>query len=371
MKIGIFADALQVKKGFGISSFLKNLLKHLPNENVVLLLLKGLKYYWKKDVKLKFYGSGLTKPKMLKIINKILAHNQISRENFDLLFWPHQQIYFLKKPKPKFIFVVHDVIPLLFPHWHSKFTVYFDYKLMLKKVGKYAEKIVCVSSTTKNDFIRFFGKAFKEKTILIYNGIDHKKFYPRKKKEIKKVKEKFGIEKEYIFYSGGFHPRKNVETLLKAFDILREEYEIELVLTGEGIGVFKNFDTTYYSLKHKKDVKILGFVEEKYLPALYSGAIFFVNPSLYEGFGFCALEAIACNTPVIVSDIPVSHELLPYAEKFSPNSVNELVGKMKGLLNDKKKRKKIVIKNKKIVRKLSWEKTAKNYEKLFESVIND
>lgn len=353
---------------FGIGSFLKNLATYLTKEfDVEFLLLKGLKYHGiNKNQKVRFFGFGINHPKPLKIMNRIISHNQISQQFYDLLYWPHQQIYFFQKPKSKFIFTLHDLIPLIFPQWHSKFNVIFDYKIMLRKAAKYAEKIICISNTTKNDFIRFFGREFEKKVVVIYNGINTDIYYPRKKKEVKKVKAKFGIEKEYILYTGGFHPRKNVETLLRAFDIVREKYDIQLVLTGEGLGVFKNFDQTYFRMKHKKDILILGFVEEKFLPALYTGAKLYINPSFYEGFGLGPLEALACGTQVIVSDIPVTRELLPTIIKFEPTDYHELAYVILEELEQNRKNLHTV---KKIRSKYDWAKTAYRYKEVFENLI--
>jgi glycosyltransferase involved in cell wall biosynthesis len=241
---------------------------------------------------------------------------------------------------------------------------------MLRRAIKLARKIICVSFTTKMDLEYFFGrkKELNEKLAVIYNGIDIRKYYPRSKKEIEFIRKKFGISKDYILYTGGFHPRKNVETLIKAFGIVKKKYDLQLVLTGEGLNVFKNFDAAYHSCKEKRDIIILGFIPQHLLPALYSGATIYVNPSLYEGFGFGPIEALSCGVPVIASNIPVVNEILPIVEKFNPLNTKELAEKISLLIENKKRAKEIVRKGKKITKVYSLERMINSYIEIFESL---
>lgn len=367
MKVGIYAEILQHKKIFGISTFLTNLVRHLDkyisHDEILLLTLSCLP-------KIKSFSN----LKQVRIGYQCLKNTQIQRplvhlliseiKKIDVVYWPYPKIYLLKKPVNRIVFTVHDLIPLLFPQWHSKFTIYLDYKIMLKKALKYAETIVCVSETTKNDLEKLFGKKYREKTVVVYNGLNLGLFSPKGKSEIEKIKKEFGISKEYVLYTGGFHPRKNVETLIKAFDVVRKKHDIQLVLTGEGLGKFKKFDETYFSSKFRNDIKVLGYIDERKLPALYSGATVYVNPSFYEGFGMGPLEALACGTPVISSDIKVVDELIPFVEKFDPKNYIELSEKIIELIEDERKRKEIAHKGMKTAKKFSWDKTAKRYSQI-------
>jgi glycosyltransferase involved in cell wall biosynthesis len=378
MNIGIYADALQTKRTFGIGNFLINFLSELEKKrdiDISLLLLENHPYILpfdeKREFKKQFYGIKIPRNKLFKPLNKIIAHNQISsKTEFDVLYWPHQQIYFFSKPRSPLVFTLHDLIPLKFPHWHSKFMTFFDYSIMLRRAIKLARKIICVSFTTKMDLEYFFGrkKELNEKLAVIYNGIDIRKYYPRSKKEIEFIRKKFGISKDYILYTGGFHPRKNVETLIKAFGIVKKKYDLQLVLTGEGLNVFKNFDTAYHSCKEKRDIIILGFIPQHLLPPLYSGATIYVNPSLYEGFGFGPIEALSCGVPVIASNIPVVNEILPIVEKFNPLNTKELAEKISLLIENKKRAKEIVRKGKKITKVYSLERMINSYIEIFESL---
>jgi glycosyltransferase involved in cell wall biosynthesis len=126
------------------------------------------------------------------------------------------------------------------------------------------------------------------------------------------------LPEEFILFVGTVQPRKNIEGLIEAFRILKEEFRLphSLVITGckgwEYSEVFKRIDA--YGLNDK--VKWIGYVDYKDLPALYSMADVFVLPSYYEGFGLPIIEAMACGTPVITSNVSSMPEVAGDAAIF-------------------------------------------------------
>jgi glycosyltransferase involved in cell wall biosynthesis len=121
--------------------------------------------------------------------------------------------------------------------------------------------------------------------------------------EISRVKNKYGLMKEYLLFVGSISTRKNTERLVQAFSLSKVSRELNLVFAGtisyQGEKILQ--DIKKYHLDDR--VKMLGYVEDSDLPALYSGARGFVFPTFYEGFGLSILEAMACANPGSVQGI--------------------------------------------------------------------
>ena len=187
------------------------------------------------------------------------------------------------------------------------------------------------------------------------------KFTPSLK--VKTYKKKYKLEKPYILSVGTKEPRKNIKRLIEAFVSLGRS-DIELVLVGKR-GWGEEVEVG------KAKVKELGFVEDKDLPALYSGAILFAYPSLYEGFGFPVLEAMACGCPVITSNISSLPEVVGQtALLVYPKETKEIANAINTLLNDDKLRQKLVKNGLEQAKKFSWEKTANQMIKTYQDINN-
>lgn len=294
-------------------------------------------------------------------------------DKLDLLFIPAHTLPLIKRPNLKTIVTVHDLGVEFLPAMHQvKQRLYLN--LMTNYQLRSADKIIAVSESTKNDLIK---KAkVKAKDIkVIYEGVDTKVFKQIKGDVLVNSLKHFGVEKNnYFLFVGTIQPRKNLKRLIKAFGIFLDRNNregnsksvanLKLVLAG-GKGWLAD---EIYSLPKKMGiedkVKFLGRVDDKHLPALYSGALGFVYPSLYEGFGLPILEAMSCQVPVLsskVSSIPeVSGEA---AILVNPESIEEIVEGMNKLL-DKEVRIKLTRDGLVQVQKFSWERCARETLKL-------
>jgi glycosyltransferase involved in cell wall biosynthesis len=120
---------------------------------------------------------------------------------------------------------------------------------------------------------------------------------------VKELMQRISIERDYILYTGNFKPHKNISGLLKSFKIVYDRFpEIALVLAGFADRHFDAITMEISNTGLDGSVMIISNISEADLPALYSGARLFVMPSLYEGFGYPPLEAMACGTPVVCSN---------------------------------------------------------------------
>lgn len=175
----------------------------------------------------------------------------------------------------------------------------------VEKSCQRADAIITISEFSKREIIKYLGIP-KEKIWVVPCGVDLDRFHPDYATEdIRAVKKRYNIGGDYFLYLGTLEPRKNIPAILLAYRRLKEERNDpipDLVLAGKkGWGYDQIFSLVQkYGLE--QNVVFTGYVSEEDKPLLLSGAICFLFPSLYEGFGIPPLEAMACGTPAIVSD---------------------------------------------------------------------
>ena len=219
-------------------------------------------------------------------------YKKLRKEKIDVLHIPHLNIPIFYRGK--LIVTIHDLTHLKFPQFlPSKFHYYY-FKFMLKTVMKKASKILTVSNNTKKDIMEFFDVE-PSKIKVIYSGVG-KEFVLKEKSEISYLYEKYDIPqgKKIILYVGNLLPHKNLDALLKAVRLIKEDYV--LVLAG------RSFKNRYEQKQEKGSIVYAGEVSQGELVDFYNLADLFVLPSLYEGFGLPVLESFACGTPVACSN---------------------------------------------------------------------
>jgi glycosyltransferase involved in cell wall biosynthesis len=190
---------------------------------------------------------------------------------------------------------------------------------------------------------------------VIHNGVG-KPFEPQTQSAIDQVRKKYKLDKPYFLFVGTNEPRKNAATLIQAWERLNSQSHMLFIAGGNG----KIFKST--SIKINMD-----YVPDQDLPALYSGAIAYILPSLYEGFGLTALEAMACNTPVIASDISAMREILNDAALFvNPLDVNGIANAMQSLLDDPALANALRDRGLRQSKMFSWNETARKTRSLLE-----
>jgi glycosyltransferase involved in cell wall biosynthesis len=218
----------------------------------------------------------------------------------DLFFFPN----FVRYPLPlgsHAIAVIHDLSFVLQPQHTARRNRQFLTRYVPQTIDK-CQHIVTVSQNAKNEMVQYY-RVDPDRITVISPAIDHDFFYPRPKNDIDAVTKKYGITKPYILYTGTLEPRKNIKGILAACAKLPPERlaSYSLVLAGGKGWLDREIQTELQALQHL-DIIATGYVPDPDLPALYSGASVFVYPSFYEGFGMPPLEAMACNTPVIVAN---------------------------------------------------------------------
>lgn len=283
------------------------------------------------------------------------------REKLDLLFVPHFNVPIFYPGK--FVATIHDltvlrvrtgrVTTLPYPIYAIKYLAAFLAHLV---AIKRSQKIFTVSQFVKNDLVQTF-KVDPKKIVLTPNAVDGS-FYQRPDNEIVAVLQRYKIVKPYLFYVGNGYPHKNLERLIKAFEIVLKDFpNLTLVLGGKQNFFYNRLEKESASLVASGRLVYPGFINDVDLPALYSGAEAFVNPSLYEGFGIQTLEAFACVCKVICSNATSLPEIGgDLADYFDPRNVNNMAEVIKSALV--KTSSDFVTKAKARANQFSWESSA-------------
>ncbi len=300
-----------------------------------------------------------------------LTPAQGTKGHFDRLVWTQFQLpKIYKKLKSQLIFspvpeaplygncryivMVHDLIPLRFPKLLSPLTHFSRY--YVPQVLAQAQHIICNSQATAKDIIDFYHiRASKITPIPLAYDANH--FHPL-------YLENGGQDARptrcpYFLYIGRHDPYKNLHRLIAAFAALSKNGEYELWLAGPQDKRYTPvLQTQVEELGITDKVKFLNYVPYSELPKIISGAIALVFPSLWEGFGFPVLEAMACGTPVITSNLSSLPEVAGDAAlHVNPYSVEEMTEAMRTIATDSALRQQLWTQSISRASQFSWEKT--------------
>ena len=221
--------------------------------------------------------------------------------------------------KAKLTATIHDLTSRLMPELHTAANIQAD-QGFAEKVLKRAAGVIAVSENTRQDAVRLLGLD-PEKVHAIHSGVPEVYFGAQPRPS----------ERPYVFFLGTIEPRKNIETLLDAWQNSRLRDDFDLVIAGaSGWGSAK---TLARLASRPPGVRYLGYVPEDELPGLTAGATAFAYPSLYEGFGFPVAQAMAAGVPVITSNTSCLPEIAgDGALLVDPRSAAEIQAALEKLL---------------------------------------
>lgn len=286
---------------------------------------------------------------------------EMLRTKPDVLFMPMHSLPYLRSKKTKTVVTIHDLAFKFFPQFFPKKDLrrlnwFTDYAV------KNADRIIAVSQSTKDDILKLYPRIDADKIRVIYHGYNKNIFNENiSKDEIEKVKADYKIPfDKYLVYVGAIQPRKNIGTLIKAFDELRKNHaykDLGLVIAGETGWLYDNI---VGRIDKTENVMAIGKFETKELPGLLSGAEVFVLPSFYEGFGLPAIEAMACGVPVAAAKNSSLAELVgENGMLFDPYSSENLSKSLLEILENDKLKNALKEKGLERAKIFKWEKCAK------------
>lgn len=297
--------------------------------------------------------------------------NILKDSNIDIYHVPQNGVGLPEEKTCPFTITLHDVIPYRMPETVSdRYMKIFSEKI--PKIVSMTDGIITVSEFSKKDIVKSFG--YPEDKIYV-SYLSNEDIYKPLKKDICKniIKKKYKIEKDFIFYVGGFSLRKNIPGLIKAFSKLITLYdkEISLVIGGKTGPLCEEYKKLAEKLNIKDKVIFPGFIPLNDMPYFYNGANLFVYPSFYEGFGLPPVEAMACGTPVIASNTTCIPEIVQDGAKLvNPYDINDLCDSILQVLLDKKFSEKLRIFGLKRASNLSWRRCARETLSAYEKIIN-
>ncbi|MDO8444191.1 MAG: glycosyltransferase family 1 protein [bacterium] len=265
----------------------------------------------------------------------------------------------------KTVAVVHDLAYKHFPAAYSTSEKLRQLRT-LKNYAKYAKKIICVSQSTKNDLIKYYPN-LKSKIEIIALGYDPEMFHP-----FENPRDLLKIGCPYILYAGRIEERKNSLRLIRAFLKLKKENNIphKLVLAGDpGFNFESIFNLINGSDIYSNNIVLPGHINHDRLPEVIARADVFAFPTLYEGFGLAALEALACGAAVVTSNTSSLPEIVGDAALLcDPENVDDIADKIYKFISDEKLRQKYSVAAIKQAEYFSWTNTATQVLKILEKL---
>jgi glycosyltransferase involved in cell wall biosynthesis len=253
--------------------------------------------------------------------------------------WYSPNMNFLSLGKiPKYILTIHDISFEIFPEFYTFKQRMWHKIINPKKQCQLANTIIVPSENTKRDIIEYY-KIDKNKIKVIYPGLSAKLDLSENELKLQKntVQKKYDLPSNFILFLGSIEPRKNILSIIQAFEKLPNQLteKYHLIITG-GSG-WKNKKIYHIAEQSKlhKHIKFLGFINDADKLALLSLSKLFVFPSFYEGFGFPIIEAMKMGVPVITSNRSSLPEISDNnALLINPNNISNISNSIKILLEN-------------------------------------
>ena len=223
------------------------------------------------------------------------------------------------------VVTIHDLYPLVIPGYCSKAKqAYFRY--VSRQNAKNAAQVICVSQNTKADVIRELGIE-ADKITVISQGYS-KYFVPEVNDGVcQSLKEKYALPDKFLLYTGNHKSHKNLTRLFYAYKELKQSIRKQwpIVLTGPIVQETATLKQLAVTLGIHHQIQFIGMVDSDELPALNAMASLLLLPSIYEGFGIPLVEAMACGTPVVCSNVSAIPEVVGQAGRlFNPYDISDI-----------------------------------------------
>jgi glycosyltransferase involved in cell wall biosynthesis len=276
-------------------------------------------------------------------------------------------------PKP-YLVTIHDMSSLLFANqagYRNNLRLFYLRRGLLR-----ADRVLAVSTATRRDVESVLGIP-ASRVRVVYNAPDLVFSPPSARAngaeteaahspEIQRVLDRYRIHYPFLLYVGRTNPQKNIPRLVEAFAVARGDLQdhplykdLRLIIIGDEISKHPSLRHAVIQSRVEESVRFLGFVPIETLRAFYQAAAAFVFPSLYEGFGLPPLEAMACGTPVVCSNVSSLPEVVGDAAVIvNPENVFDIARGMRELLLDDELRSRLIQRGFEHLKQFSWERSA-------------
>lgn len=372
MNVGIDARAAKWYRGTGIGTYTHELIKSLSkidSENDYLLfmpecdLVNTLNSNFKiQKVESESSGNFWENIRIPNILNNI---------NVDIYHIPQNGVGLSKNISCKKVITLHDIIPLKMPETVSeRYLKIFNNEL--PEIIDDCDGIITVSEFSKNDISKEFG--FPLEKIFVTPLAAEEIYKPLSKCQSKNlITEKYGIKEDFVLYVGGFSPRKNILGLIEAYSKLPSKLKdtFKLIIVGTKGRSYPMYKARAEKLNISDNVIFTDFIPLDDMPLFYNAAEVLVYPSFYEGFGLPPIEAMACGTPVIASNVTSLPEVCyESALLIDPHDIDLLSYDIERVLSNSLLRLTMVKKSLSRSTNFSWIKTAKKTIDAYNSILS-
>jgi glycosyltransferase involved in cell wall biosynthesis len=280
--------------------------------------------------------------------------------DFDVLFAPN----FVPPPtrSRRLVLTVHDLAFRKFPD-----TAPLATRRWLRRLDRglrQAAEVVVPSAATRDDLVAMYPAVDPDRVTVIHHGVDRQRIRPASEEEIERARRRFGVKGRYVLFLGGLEPRKNLPLLARAF--ARTDADASLVIAGASVSWNpegrEQLDRALASMDraHRERVVLTGYLGTRDKVALMTGAEALAFPTLYEGFGFPLLEAMACGTPILTSNVSSLPEVAGDAALYvDPHDEAAVADGLERLLADAAFRRHLIAAGTHRLEAFSWDSSAR------------
>lgn len=295
----------------------------------------------------------------------ILISAQLKRDQLDVFHTPANIIP--QQYSGVSVVTIHDLAIYRHPEWFPDGQE-FAKKVLVPSSLERASRIIAVSQSTKKDMIDLFGVSAK-KIDVIYEGANKEGVVTRA--VVGQIRRRYALAPHYVFFIGVLEPRKNLSTLIKAFDAIvhanwKKYKDWQLVLAGAKGWKYANIMSAIKDAKAGAQIRYIGYVSHEEKVSLLKGADVFAFPSLWEGFGLPVLEAMQAGVPVLTSRVSAIPEVTGSAAVLvNPKKVKEVQAGLLVLMNSESKRQTFAVAGKVQAKQFSWTRCARETLKVY------
>jgi len=360
LHVGVNAHLLSLDKSYrsaGINWYIYNLLQHLPDADPGIAYTiflhepgysgRGGQHLWRARLPTR-------RPPVRIAWEQAVQPWAARRAELDLLHCP--AFVGPLAGRTPFIVTVHDLSFLLFPRgfrgWNRRYL-----RALTGLSVRRARRVVAVSESTRQDLVRLYGLD-PGRVDVVHNGVDAA-FRPLPAAEVAAFRARKGLPERFLLFVGTLEPRKNIVRLVEAYARLPEP-RVPLILVGGKGWFYEEILVRVEELELADEVWFVGYVPAEELPYWYNAAEVLAYPSLYEGFGLPALEAMACGTPVVTSSTSSLPEVVGQAGVMvEPTDVAALAAALRQVLDDAALRDRMRTAGLAQAARFSWPETAR------------
>lgn len=363
-KLSIIINGLQyAKNGAGISRYTHKLAQYM-DRSVDILIHKNVESSFRQD-NIKVLDREINGSKD-RILEEQLKCIKIFKK-YELVHFPDYATPILYRGKK--VATIHDMAMHTMEDKYTKSQVFIK-KFFMKNTINKADKLICISNFTAKELKKYYPYVDDKKIEVVYNGFEYT-YVDISKSDQNDILDKFNIDGKYLLYVGTISPHKNLERLIEAFSILRKKgYNHKLVIAGKKGWMYNEILNKSKELGIESYVIFTDYVTDEELEILYRCADVFTFPSLYEGFGFPPIEAMARKIPVVSSSEGALDEVVGDAALIcNAYDINDIASKIEDVITNENLKNDLIEKGIKRSSYFSWEKTARQTYEIYQKVL--